>query len=263
MKNNVRMLGVFSVLLVCGMMVMGCVSAPQGPTPFEIFGSSFSQEMDKAESVLDEFGNSVKTLSDFEGRVGSLSQSDYDNLENLSPKMPDNKRNTETHIQSAKDVGQSVTIEGYYRGSKKRIKGWDAVAYANLHVETQLANLDKKYADFLSVFDSIDMNLLKRPNKPFSKTAIENIAAANIELNAAKSDVAAKDFTSGKKDIDRANDALKRALRADPNEIQQYQISQIQKELEPVAKNVSFGDAINRAGSAVEGVVNRIFGIRK
>jgi hypothetical protein len=77
--------------------------------------------------------------------------------------------------------------------------------------------------------DKIDMNMIKRPNKPFNKNTMRIIAEANTELEVAKSDVASKDYASGKNAIDRVNGIIKDALRSEPNDIQLYQISMLQE----------------------------------
>jgi len=201
-------------------------------------------------------------ISAFEKNVGTLTPQDYDEIESLLESIPKKKQDIENEIKNFQDFGRSITSEGFFTGTKNKIKGWDPVIYASLGVENNLLSIDKRYSDTLSGFQKIDSNLIKRPNKPFSKTVSDSIAEAKVNLAAAKTDVSAKNYSKGKGNVDRVNNALNRALRADPNDIQQYQIGLVQKELEPVASDIRIGETVNKAGSLIEGGIKSIFGIK-
>jgi len=262
MKMAGRYIIKISLVIILLIFNLSCISTPHGPTPFEQYCSTFSQKKEQIILLTNDFDENISRLSVFEKNVGSLMPRDYDEIESFLESIPKKKLEIENEIKNFKDFGQSITSEGFFTGTKNKIKGWDPVIYAGLGVENNLLSIDKRYSDTLSAFQKIDSNLIKRPNKPFSKTASDFIAEAKVNLAAAKTDVSAKNYSKGKENIDRVNNALNRALRADPNDIQQYQIGLVQKELEPVASDVRIGETVNKAGSLIEGGIKSIFGIK-
>jgi hypothetical protein len=261
MKKKIINVGVLGAGLISFAMCISCASLSNSKTPFEQFCLSFSQEVTKAEQSIGKYRDFVKELSDYEKRVGTLSDPDYESLDSILLEIPDAKQNMEVQIKYAKDIGRSVTADGYYTETKKSVRGWDAVVYTNLHVDTTLGALGQTATETMAKYNSIDLNLLKRPNKPFNANFYKILTEANIEIASAKSDVAAKDWTSGKSAVNRANEAIKRVLKLDLNNIEQYQISLIQSDLKKVSQDISLGSTINKAGSIVEGAAEGAAGI--
>ncbi|MDR0582911.1 MAG: hypothetical protein LBG57_00975 [Treponema sp.] len=213
------------------------------------------------EYLLNNLRSLVNSIPGYEARVGSLSASDYDISEKIFAEIPGMKNNIESQIQSVKSVGHSITSDGYYPGTKEKIKGWDQERHVNLNVEQTISSLNKNYSEILAILNAVDMNLIKRPNKEFSINAQNAIEEAIIELSIAKTDLASRNFDSGKNSVERTNNAIRKALRSNPNDIQQYQISLIQKEIEPVSLDISIGAGINKAGELIQGVVEGGTGI--
>jgi hypothetical protein len=250
-------MGMFSL----SMFFVSCASLSKGPTEFEQFSVSFSQEVDKAEQNIEKYLVFVKELSGYEKRIGNLLDIDYTNIEEILSNISNVKKGMDLQIQKAKDIGRSVTSDGYYTNTKKKVRGWDNVVYINMCVETKLSALDQANREAGEIYGSIDLNLLKRPNKPFNANVTRLITDAKIEVASAKSDVAAKDWTSGKSAVDRANNAIKNALNLELNDIEQYQITLIQNELKKVSSDISLGSTINKAGSIIEDAAKGATGI--
>jgi hypothetical protein len=112
--------------------LLSCVGVPQKPAPFDIYCLSFSEETEKTIHTIDEFREDVLTLCNSEKRVGELSNSEYDNIEKIVDGLPNIEHEINFHIQSLKNKSQSITTDGFYTGTKKKMKGWDAAAYSNL-----------------------------------------------------------------------------------------------------------------------------------
>jgi hypothetical protein len=246
--SNIGLMVMFSLPIF----FVSCASLSKGPTEFEQFSLSFSHEIDKAEQNIEKYSVFAKNLSGYEKRVGNLSDIDYTDIEEILSNISNAKKEMDLQIQKAKDIGRSVTADGYYANSKKKVHGWDNVAYTNMYVETRLNALDQTNREAGEIYGSIDLNLLKRPNKPFNANVTRLITQANIEVASAKSDVAAKDWTSGKSAVDRANNTIKNALSLELNDIEQYQTMLIQSELKKVSSDISLGSTINKAGLIIE-----------
>jgi hypothetical protein len=234
------------------MFCVSCAGSSKGPTEFEQFSVSFSQEVDKAEQNIKNYSALAKELSGYEKGVGNLLDIDYTNIEEILSNIPHVKKEADLQIQKAKAVGRSVTAGGYYTNTEQMIGGWDNIAYTNMYVEVKLSALDQANREAEGIYRSIDLNLLKKPNKQFNAETTRLITQANIEIASAKSDIAAKDWTSGKSAVDRANNVIKNTLSLELNDIEQYQITVIQNELKKVSSDISLGSALNKAGSVIE-----------
>lgn len=254
---NIGLMIMFSL----SMIFVSCASLSKGPTEFEQFSVSFSQEVDKAGQNIEEYLVFVKELFGYEKRIGNLSDIDYDNIEEVLSNISNAKKGTDLQIQKAKEIVRSVTADGYYTDTKKKVRGWDTVAYTNMYIETKLSALDQANREAREIYDSIDLNLLKRPNKPFNANITKLITQANIEVASAKSDVIAKDWTSGKNAVDRANSAIKNALTLELNDVEQYQMALVQNELKRVSSDISLGSTLNKAGSIIEDTAKGATGI--
>jgi hypothetical protein len=257
MKMSKITVAVFSL----SMFFVSCAGLSKGSTEFKRFSVSFSREVDQAEQNIAAYSTLVQELSGYEKRVGNLSNIDYDTIEKVSSNISNAKKRMDLQIQKAKDTGRSVTADGYYTDTQKQVRGWDADAYTNMYVETKLSALDQASREAGKTYGSIDLNLLKRPNKPFNAEATRLITQANIELASAKSDVAAKDWTSGRNAVDRANSTIKNALALELNDVEQYQMASIQNELKKVSSDISLGSTLNKAGSIIEDAARGATGI--
>jgi hypothetical protein len=260
-QAQTTILNIGLIVIFLSMSFVSCASLSKGPTEFEQYSVLFSQEIDKAEQSIEKYLVFTKELSGYEKRIRNLLDIDYTNIEEILSNIPNAKKEMDLQIQKANDIGRSVTSDGYYTNTKKKVRGWDNIAYINMYVETKLSALDQANKEAREVYGSIDLNLLKRPNKPFHANVTKLITQANIEIASAKSDVAAKDWTSGKSAVDRANNAIKNALRLELNDIEQYQITLIQSGLEKVSSDVSLGSTINKAGSIIEDAAKGATGI--
>jgi hypothetical protein len=249
------------VMLFLSMFYVSCASLSKNPTQFEQFSLSFSQEVNKAEQSIGNYSVFVKELSGYEKRVGNLLDDDYTNIEEILLNIPNTKKEMDLQIQKAKDIGRSVTSDGYYADTRKKVRGWDNVAYTNMFVGAKLNALDQTSRGAMEIYNSIDLNLLKRPNKPFNANVTKLITQANIEITSAESDVAAKDWASGKDAVDRANNVIKNILRLELNDIEQYQIALIQNDLKKVSSDISLGSTLNKAGSLIEDAAKGATGI--
>jgi hypothetical protein len=247
--------------LFLSMLLAACSGLPRGSTEFERFSRSFSREASRAEQTIADYSALVSELSGYEKRVGNLSNVDYDTIEKLSSNIADSKKKMDLQIQKAKDTGRSVTAEGYYADTPKQVRGWDSAAYANMYVETELGALDQADREAGKAYGSLDFNLLARPNKPFNPEVTRLITQANIELASAKSDIAARDWASGRNAVDRANSAIKSALALELNDVEQYQMASIQNDLKKVSSDISLGSTLNKAGSIVEDAARGATGI--
>jgi hypothetical protein len=243
------------------MLFVSCASSSKAPTAFEKFSVSFSQEVDKAEENIEKYSELVKELSGYEKRLGDLLDIDYMNINEILTNISDAKKKMDLQIQKAKDIGRSVTADGRYTNTKKKVRGWNNDAYTNMYVEMKLSALDQAKSEAVGIYGSIDLNLLKRPNKPFNANVTRLIKQANIDVASAKSDVAAKDWTSGKSATNRANTAIKNALSLELNDVEQYQITWIQNELKKVSSDISLGSTLNTAGSIIEDAARGATGI--
>jgi hypothetical protein len=243
------------------MLFVSCASSSKAPTEFEQFSVSFSQEVDNAEQNIEKYSELVKELSGYENRLGDLSDIDYTNINETLSNASGAKKEMDVQIQKAKDIGRSVTADGRYTNTKKKVRGWNNDAYTNMSVEIKLSALDRAKRAAEEIYGSINLNLLKRPNKPFNAKATSLIKQSNFEVASAKSDVAAKDWTSGKSATNRANNAIKNALSLDLNDIEQYQINWIQDELKKVSSDISLGSTLNTAGSIIEDAARGATGI--
>jgi hypothetical protein len=243
------------------MFFASCAGLSKGSTEFERFSASFSREVDKAEQNIEAYSALVQELAGYEKRVGNLSNIDYDTIEKVSSNISGAKKDMDLQIQKAKDTGRSVTADGYYTDTQKEVRGWNAVAYTNMYVETKLSALDQANREAGKAYGSIDLNLLRRPNKPFNENVTKLITQANIELASAKSDAAVKDWASGRNAVDRANSAIKNALALESNDVEQYQITLIQNELKKVSSDISLGSTLNKAGSIIEDAAKGAMGI--
>jgi primosomal protein N' len=249
------------VMVSASMSFVSCANLSKGPTEFEQFSASFSQEIDKAGQSIEAYSVFVKELSGYEKRVGNLLNVDYDHIEETVSNIAHTKKEMDLQIQKAKDTGRSVTANGCYTDTGTEVRGWDSAAYTNMHIETKLSALDRASREAGKIYDSLDVNLLKRPNKPFNANATKLITQANIEVASAKSDIAAKDWASGKNAADRANDAIKHALILELNDVEQYQITLAQNELRKVSSDISLGSTLNKAGSIIEDAAKGATGI--
>ena len=248
--------------IIFGIMVLAdCTSAPNTITPFEQYRSTFSRETKKTENMINETENLIKDASSYETRVGDIPTAEYDTVEKLIAEMKEAKQNTHVQLQSVNELGHSVTADGYYTNTGKKIKGFDAVVYGDMHIPATLSVLDQRYTNILAKYNNVDFNVLKRPNKPFNASAMKIIRSAKIEILAAQSDVAAKDWAAGKKAVERANGYLKNAINLDLNDIEQYQIVQVQTELKKVSNDISIGSGIDTAGSVLEEAAKGAAGI--
>jgi hypothetical protein len=246
--SNIKFfVGIFSVISLAS-----CASLSKGPTQFEQFALSFSEAVNKVEWNIDRYSEFVKELSNYEKYIGNLSDSDYNRIDELLSAIPEVRKETDLQLQNAKDIGRSVTNDGYYINSGKKVGGWDNVAHTNLHIEANINTLDHAYIEVMENYRSIDLNLLKKPNKPFNANITKIMMQINIEITSAKSDVVVKDWTSGKNAIDRANNAIKDALKLELNDVEQYQMALIQDELKKVSSDISLGSTLNKAGSLIE-----------
>jgi hypothetical protein len=260
----------FVVMFSLSIFLVSCASLSKGPTEFEQFSLLFSQEIDKAEQNIEKYSAFAKELSGYEKRVGNLLDIDYVNIEEILSSISNVKKAVDLQIQNARDIGRSVTADGYYTSTKNKVHGWDNIAYINMHIETKLDALAQANREAGEIYGTIDLNLLKKPNRPFNTNVTRLITQANIEVASAKSDVAAKDWTSGKSAVNRANTAIKNALSLELNDVEQYQITSIQSELKKVSSDISLGSTMNKAGSIIEdaakgatGILDGIGGILK
>ena len=226
-----------------------CASAPKERTPFEQYCMSFNQNLSESKVLIEQYRSSALSLKSFEKEVGSLSDVDYDDIEKAKYNKSTLEQETALQIQSTREIGKSITPEGTYNSTKQKMKGFDPVAYAGLLVDANLNSLENNYSEIKEI--NINDNLLRRPNKPFSSIANENITKAKSFLASAKIDLSSNDYSAAQKNIDSTNNALKNALGANPNDIQQYQISLIQKDLESVANDVKIGSAIDKVGDTL------------
>ena len=249
------------MLVVLSVFLTSCVSLSKAPTQFEQFSFSFLQEINKAEQNINKYSEFVKKLSGYEKRIGNLLDADYVDINEILTYIPDTKNEMDLQIQKAKDIGWSVTSDGYYKDTRKKVRGWDNVAYTSMHIETKLDALDKTSIEAKKNYNIIDINLLKKPNKPFNADATRLIMQAKIDIASAASDVSAKDWTSGKSNVDRANDAIKNALKLELNNIELYQITLIQNDLKKVSSDISLGSALNKTGSLIEDAAKGATGI--
>jgi hypothetical protein len=255
MKRNALYLMQLAGILLASVFAVSCAGTPHGSNQFEKFSSAFLKETGRAEESIVAFSENVKELSEYENKTGTLSDSDYDNVEKLSAKTSDAKNKIELQIKTAKETGRSVRSDGYYAATSERVTGWDAASYTNLHVETTLNELDKRYSASLSKYKNINLKLFEKPNKPFNSDAVKIMAEAKIYIDSARSDVSAKDWKAGKENVERANTALKDALKLDLNNIEQYKIGLLQNDLKDVSNKITLGSAVNETGSVLKTIV--------
>jgi hypothetical protein len=249
------------LLIVLSVFLASCASLSKGKTEFERFSFSFSQEASKAEQSINKYSEFVKKLSDYEKRVGNLSDADYVDISETLTDIHEYKNKMDLQIQKAKNTSRSVTPDGYYKDTGKKVRGWDNVVYLDMHIEAKLNALDQASMEAGKNYNAIDLNLLGKPDKPFNADAARLIRLAKSEIAAAVSDVSAKDWTSGKSSVDRANNAIKDALKLELNTIEQYQISLTQNDLRKVSSDISLGSTLNKAGAIIENAVEGATGI--
>jgi t-SNARE complex subunit (syntaxin) len=265
MQHRSSFLIIFTVVLTISAFNLSCASTSNGKSQFERFSSTFLKETNKAQENIVTFNQLVKELSDYENKIGLLSNTDYENAGKLSKEVSDVKTQMETQIETARDIGRSVTSDGYYRDTNREVSGWDAASYTDLHVETTLNALEQNHTDSINKYKNIDFKLFEKPNKPFNTNATKLVTEVKISIASAKSDISVKDWKAGKANIDKANAALKNALQLDLNNIEQYQVSLLQNDLKDAANKVSLGLALNETGSllknAGEAAVNILGGI--
>jgi hypothetical protein len=242
-------------------LLLSCAGLSKGKTEFERFSVSFSQEADKAEQAIEKYSALAEKLSEYEKRVGNLSDNDYANIEELLSNISNAKNEMDLQTQKAKDIGKSITAEGYYATTNEKVRGWDAMAYTDMHIDAKLSALNQTSREARRIYDSIDLNLLKKPNKPFNANATKLITQATIEVDSVKSDVAIKDWASGQNAVERANDTVKNALRLELNNIEHYQIMLLQDELRKLSSVISLGSTLNKAGSIIEDAAKGAVGI--
>jgi hypothetical protein len=253
--------GTLNMGLAVFMFFVSYAAFAKGQTEFERFSLSFSREVDRAEQNIEAYSVFVKELSEYEKSVGDLLDSDYTTIEEILSDIPGVKKEKDVQIQRAKDTGRSVSADGYYTKTKEKMDGWDNAAYTAMHIETKLSALDQADREAENIYGSIDLNLLKRPNKPFNADVTRLITQAHIEIASAQSDIAAKDWTSGKASVDRANSVIKSALSLELNDIEQYQLTSIQNELKKVSSAISLGSTLNKSGSIIEDAAKGAAGI--
>ncbi|GHV71188.1 hypothetical protein AGMMS49928_21910 [Spirochaetia bacterium] len=258
---------IFIFGLVISAMNMSCAGAPHGRSQFEKFSLSFLEETRKAGEEITNLNNLVTGLSDYENRVGTLSDAEYKNVEKIKTEIPNVKSKIEMQIEKAKVTSRSVTPDGYYSDTKKEVKGWDAASYSNLRIETTLKELDQNYANSTSGYKNVNLQLLEKPDKPFNANTQTLLTEVKIDIASAKADISVKDWNSAKTNVDLANAALKRAIQLDLNTIEQYQAGLLQNDLKDVSNQISLGSALNTAGSILktvgEGAANIWGGVGK
>ncbi|WP_010262203.1 hypothetical protein [Treponema primitia] len=253
MKKQMKHYSLFFIyFLIFSVLSMSCASTPNGTSQFEQFSSTFLKEIDKAEKTIITFNKLVKELTGYENVIGTLSNSDYENIKEIVTEIADTKNKMELQTEIAKDIGKSITSDGYYKDTNKKIRGWDTAAYINLHVETTLNAIDQKHTDSINGYNNIHLQLFEKPNKPFNNGTIKILTEVKLDIASAKLDISAKDWNAGKANIDHANIALKNALKLDLNNIEQYQVSLLQNDLNDISNQVLFGSAINETGSILK-----------
>jgi hypothetical protein len=242
-------------------LVLSCATTSNGLTRYEQFSISFSTETKKAKENIDIFNNYVNELSDYEMLIGTLSDSDYNDVNKIVDNLPGSKSNMDIQIQTAKDIGNSVTSDGFYTDTGKKVRGWDNVAYTNLHVATTLEALDQEHAESMSNYNNIHLKLFEKPNKPFNTDVIKIFTGIRIDMTSAKSDIAANDWNMAKNNTNNANNKLKSAINLDLNNVELYQISIFQNELKNISNQITLGSAINTTGTILKNVGEGAAGI--
>jgi hypothetical protein len=260
MKHRLLFTGLIAGGFVLSALTLSCAGTPRVVNQFEQFSASFLKETGIAGKNVAAFNELVTELSDYENRVGTLSNSDYQYIGKQVKKAPDAMRKMEMQTETAQGIGKSVTPDGYYASTKEKIPGWDAASYANLQVDTTVRALSEKQADSIDRYKNIHLQLFEKPDKPFNKSTTELLTEVKMYILSARSDIAAKDWKSGKINTDNANTALKNALKADFNNIEQYQINLLLDDIKDVSNKISLGSALNETGAllktAAEGAAN-------
>jgi hypothetical protein len=265
MQRHSLFAALFTVLVIISIFNTACVSTSKGLSQFEQFSKTFLEETNKAGQTIVHFNELVEKLIEYENRIGTVSNPDYESIRKTVAEIPETKDTMKNQIDIAKDIGKSVSPDGYYTETKETVQGWDTGAYVNLHVDITLNTIDKNYTDSINRYNNIDKQLLAEPNKPFNNRLPVLLTEMKIAIASAKSDVTAKDWVSGKANVDQANALYKSVLKLDLNNIELYQVNLVQNDLAAVSNQILLGSALNETGSilrtAGEGAASILGGI--
>jgi hypothetical protein len=242
----------FLVFIGIVFLVSSCATAPGGLTQYEQFSRAFSDEINKAKANINIMSNYISELSGYEKRIGALSDADYNTINKIIDSIPAARNNMETQIQIAKDTGNSVTPDGCYSNTGKKVHGWDNAAYINLHVGLTLSSLDQERSQTMQNYNAINAILFEKPNKPFNANAAALFAKIRIDISLAESDIAAKNWKEAKTNTDNANNRIKSAINLDLNNIELYQTNAFQDKLKSLTSQITLASVVNTTGTILK-----------